>query len=263
MLITRMRTATALLAAVGLTACGEGTGPTMSGQMTLSLATRAAGPATAPARSAAPDTVTAGTDVLVLDKVELVLRELELERVNDDACDDLPGQSHDDCEELDLGPLLLDLPLGPGAARQFTVAVDTGTFDEIEFEIHKPEDDGNAAERAFLQANPDFRGISIRASGTFNGEPFVFTSDLSAEQELDLVPPLVITEATAIDVTLFVDVRSWFRNGTALVDPRTANRGGPAEGLVKENIKRSIEVFEDDDHDGHDDHCDDHDGAHE
>jgi hypothetical protein len=38
------------------------------------------------------------------------------------------------------------------------------------------------------------------------------------------------------------------------VDPATGNKGGANESLVKENIKQSIEAFEDENHDGHDDH---------
>jgi hypothetical protein len=38
------------------------------------------------------------------------------------------------------------------------------------------------------------------------------------------------------------------------VDPSTANHSGANEGLVKENIKTSLDAFEDEDHDGTDDH---------
>jgi hypothetical protein len=34
------------------------------------------------------------------------------------------------------------------------------------------------------------------------------------------------------------------------VDPATANQGQPNENLVKDNIRRSFDAFEDDDHDG-------------
>ena len=46
---------------------------------------------------------------------------------------------------------------------------------------------------------------------------------------------------------------SWFRDGSgALVEPTSANKGGLNEGLVKENIKNSIDAFEDEDEDGDD-----------
>jgi hypothetical protein len=43
-------------------------------------------------------------------------------------------------------------------------------------------------------------------------------------------------------------------NGGALVDPSSANLGGPNAGIVKNNIKSSIDAFEDDNRDGRDDH---------
>ena len=53
-----------------------------------------------------------------------------------------------------------------------------------------------------------------------------------------------------MNVTLTVDVRSWFASAGALVDPASANPGGQNENLVKENIERSFRSFEDDNCDG-------------
>jgi len=139
-----------------------------------------------------------------------------------------------------------------------TVEADTGTYGELEFEIHKPEDDGDANDAAFLAAHPDFRRISIRVTGTYNGTPFTYTTDLGEEQERALVPPLSISTAAATDLTLFVDVDDWFRTGAGtLVDPATANEGGQNESLVENNIENSIDAFEDDDRDGSHDGSDD------
>ncbi|OGU00384.1 MAG: hypothetical protein A2085_02970 [Gemmatimonadetes bacterium GWC2_71_10] len=54
------------------------------------------------------------------------------------------------------------------------------------------------------------------------------------------------------NLTIRMDVRTWFRVGGtgALIDPASANVGQPNEGAVRENIKNSIEAFEDDDRDG-------------
>ena len=237
--------------ALAAAACSddEGTGPDGRAQVTLSLATR---PAAAPGLTL-DETITVGDDVLVLQSVQLVLREIEFERTEASAdCDDEVSGGDDDCEELEIGPLLVDLPLGTGVARELAVVVDTGHYDELEFEIHKPEDDGDAADAAFLAAHPDFDGVSIRVTGTFNGASFTYETDLDVEQEHDLVPALVVAESGTVNVTLLVDVSAWFLDeaGTSLVDPATANKGGPNESVVKTNITESIEAFEDDDSDG-------------
>jgi hypothetical protein len=187
----------------------------------------------------------------VLDRVELVLKEIELKRVESYDCDDdrRGGRGSDDaCEELVLGPLLLDLPLTGVPARIVTVDADTGTFREVEFKVHKPEDD--PGDRAFLDAHPEFRRVSIRVRGRYDGQTFVYLTDLGAEQEYDLVPPLVVREGTATNLTLTVDLARWFLVNGQLVNPLLGLKGQPLESPIKENIKRSFEVFEDRDRDG-------------
>ena len=216
---------------------------------------------------------------LLLTRVAMVLREVELELENDDGCDDSssggsensPDDSDDDssddssddsdddddddCEELVAGPFLLELPLDGSVETVITLDdVTPGVYDELEFDIHKPEDD-TADDLAFIQQHPDFRRISIRVEGDYNGNSFAYETDLNEDQEVDLVPPLVVTDASnQTNGTLVVDVDSWFRRGNGqLVDPATANKGGPNEKLVEDNIEDSIEGIKDDDFDGDDD----------
>ncbi len=93
----------------------------------------------------------------------------------------------------------------------------------------------------------------MRVTGTFNGVDFVFTSDLDVDQEIEINPPLVVGASTDVQVTLMVDVSTWFMNGLAVVDPSLALKGGPLEAVVKNSIEASLEAFHDDNHDGHDD----------
>ena len=230
------RCLTAAGVVLGMTACGA-SGPSDGGMVALQLGTRANGSA-----QVTPATITLGSDVLVFTKVELVLKKIELERVDEDDC-----LGADDCEELEVGPLLVELPLGGGPERKLLVDVGAGVFDEVEFEIHKPED-SDATDAAFLANRPDLRQVSIRAVGTYNGAPFVWFTDLNAEQELDLVPPMTVGGGSAAELTLLIDLGSWFGNagGTSLVGPSTALKGQPNEGLVKENVKRSFQAECDD-----------------
>jgi hypothetical protein len=244
-----------LALAGALAGCSDSSGPANDGPaIQMSVATApAAGLAPGMSMSIAPVTYEDGTNTLVISKVEMVVEELEIERVEGtvSCAEDVSGDD-DDCEELELEAFLLDLPLSPGATQVITVPVDTGSYDEFEFKVHKPESDGD--DDAFLAAHPDFEGVSIRVQGTWNGTPFVYETDLDAEQEIDLVPPLVVTAAGATDFTLFIDLGTWFRAGdNTLIDPSSANTGQANEGVVKENIKNSFEAFEDEDHDGSDD----------
>jgi hypothetical protein len=48
-----------------------------------------------------------------------------------------------------------------------------------------------------------------------------------------------------------LDLDQWFRDlASNLINPQDGNKGGQHESLVKENIKQSIEAFEDHDSDG-------------
>lgn len=248
-------------------ACSAGTGPSSknTGQVQLAIAT-ASRPAASPAL--APENYSLGGTTLSLTKVQLVLREIELKRLESSTTciqdapaaalssgsEDHSGEGEDHCEEFSTGPVLLDLPLNGVVDQVVTINADTGTYRKLEFKVHVPG--GDPLDQTFLTQHPDFTGVSIRAEGTWNGTPFVYTTDLSAKQEVMLVPPLSVAAAGNTDVTIKIDLHAWFLNGagTAFLDPATANKGQPNEGTVKENIKRSFDAFEDDDHDGERDH---------
>lgn len=242
----------ASLIAALLAACNGGTDLERESGVAVSFATRSLS-ATPMAAIAAPagaadDTLTSGSDTLIISGVEIVLREIELERLEAANCDVEPKPAG--CEEVNLGPVLVDLPLTAGAQAEFNVQVPAGTYTEIEFEIHKVSSD-DPEDAAFRQQHPDFVDVSIRARGTFNGQGFTYETDLNVDQELSFSPALVLAETVSTNVTILVDVSQWFRTATGdLVDPATANKGGANENLVRDNIIDSMEAFEDRDQDG-------------
>lgn len=251
---------TGVTVAALLIGCSDSGAP-VAGQVGLNMATRAgtaavraAGPSFSV--TAVPETYTDGSgNTLVISQVQLVLREIELERTDAPVNCDPTLPDDDDCDEdLEFGPRLVDLPLGtPGAVRSISVPVEAGEFKELEFEVHRV-DRGNTEDAAFIAANPTFDGVSIRVTGSYNGTAFTYDSDLNVEFELALVPPLTVTETSATEATLFVDLATWFRAQSGLLlDPQTANAGGANESLVDGNIVRSLEAFEDDDRDGRSD----------
>ncbi|HEV8266262.1 MAG TPA: hypothetical protein VGQ06_15040 [Gemmatimonadales bacterium] len=250
------------LLAVLAAACTEGT----TGNLVLAVSARSA-PAVAPvgpagsAPAPSPTVVTAGdstviiagNDTLVIRSVEMVLREIELERVETADCDDV--MENDDCEEFEVGPALVSLPLGTTATEtQVAIEAPAGMFNELEFEVHKPD---ALEDAAFIAAHPAVADVSIRVTGSFSHagarSEFTYITDLNEKQEIELNPPLTVAEGSTTNVTLRLDIARWFLSGDALVDPATANKGGLNEDLVKNNIRASIDAFRDDDHDGRDD----------
>jgi hypothetical protein len=241
-----------MLGAAALAGCSDPTEVALRGGVAVSFATQsptAGTPAPRFSRAAAmDDTLAVGTDTLILTSVQVVLREIELKRAETADCDVEPEPAG--CEEVEVGPVLVDLPLTPGADSTFAIQAPTGSYSRIDFEVHKVSG-GDPTDAAFLQAHPEFDELSIRVQGTYNGQAFTFETDLDVEQELSLAPPMVIDEMAATNVTVRVDVSTWYRSaGGALIDPATANTGGQNESEVKENIKDSFKAFEDKDRDG-------------
>jgi hypothetical protein len=238
------------LLALSLGACSDSGGPSNQGRLNFNLATRVAPVAAAGASLAVvgtPETFTDGTNTLVIDQIQVVLREIELHRTG--LASDCLNAIDDDCEELEIGPLLVDLPLGtPGASRTFSVEIAAGSYDKMEFEIHKPSSSDDAA---FIQVNPGFQDVSIRVTGTYNGTGFTYLGDYNDELQFNMVPDLTVGATAVTELTLFADLNAWFRDQSGmLIDPATATTGSPNESLVEENIKNSLESFEDDDLDG-------------
>src|SRR5947209_11636958 len=222
------------LAAVLLAACSGG-----STSSSLSLSARNASTGAQP-----PATATA----IVLTRVRIALEKIELR-----------NRDGDRRAEIALGPVVIDLSGGDldgKLHRVFDSTVPAGTYDKIEFEIHP-------LERATTDAAADDL-LKQRASaiieGTVGGEKFAFATAIEAEQEFE--ERFVVTDKSS-NVTFDVDTSKWFVKDGALLDPReAANR--PA---IEDNLRHSINAFQDDDglghenHDADDDHGDDRDGG--
>jgi len=238
-----------LIAAATL-ACSDGPGgPDETGTVVFQLATAGTGATTAPSLAVS---VTRGPDVIVITDVQLVARKIKLGQ-DDGSCPADPEDDSEDGEEcppLRLGPLLLDPPVDEGADPTFTVELPAGTYDELMLQIHKPT--SNTEDAAFLGANPEFNGISIRVNGTFNGTPFSFTTDLTEVVRIALSEPVEVVEDGEVGLTLLLDAGSWFldQGGTALLDPAALTQQDRSR--IEQNIRQSFHAFEDDDADGED-----------
>ena len=241
----------------GLAACSSE--PNSNPVVTLSLATKAASPAVAAVARPSFEVYMLGGTTIDFTSIQVAFSEIELERSGSSVDCDVATIDDDDCEEIELSPQILDLPLGTGASRTISVSVAPGTYHEIEFRVEKLGDESD--EDGLVAVNPEMDGVSIRIVGTYDdgtgtgAVDFVFTTDLDVEQEIELATPLTVDATGAGDLTLFVDIGTWFLNqaGTAFVSPDEANKGGQFESEVKNNIQQSFDAFEDDDHDGHSD----------
>ena len=244
---------------VAAAACSESTGPSASVPVTLSLSAKSATGASFSRSADVTATSSTTADALVITKAQLVLARVELVRAgatctSEAASGDDDAAEHEDCEELELAPSLVDLPVNGTVVNALSVTVPEGSYSALEAKL-RPITAGSSGRgsAAFLAAHPELNGVSVLVEGTFNGTAFTFKSPVSTGIARSFSPPLSVTSAP-LGLTMNADLATWFRNSSgALIDPRTANAGGANAQLVADNIKRSFRAFRDDDHDGRDD----------
>src|SRR6056297_2833830 len=181
-----------------------------------------------------------GSNTLEIQEVKLFIEKMELKSINDDSSD------------FEIENFIANLPLDGSPLVITEKQIPAGLYDEFELEIEKPDDDD-------VQINDsDFRdetgSYSLVVKGLFNGEEFTFRSTEDFELEMDLNPPLEVTETESSTLVVSVDVNSWFKDSNGeYLDPKDfANTE-----RINETIEESFEGFEDDDDD--DDDNDDND----
>ncbi len=241
----RMQGFAAAALAAGLMACSDAE----MGEVSLRVATNRVQPMASVQGAEGQLTVSLGTDEIVIDGIQLVLRKIRLDGAPTASCPE-DGEGDSECGGLWLGPVVFDLPLDQGAEQTFSAMLPVGTYDHLKFQIHKPSDANGDAD--LVAEHPELENTSILVTGTYNGTPFEFRSDLTEVEDVTLPEPVEVAEESEVPLTLYVDASTWFANaaGTGLVDPAQANDGQPHESLVEQNIRASFRAFHDADADG-------------
>jgi len=166
-----------------------------------------------------------------VDRVRIVVRDIKLE---EEGREEVLAAG---------GPFVIDLAgaqLDGGITQQFEVSVPPGNYDDLRFVVHKLED---------LERTGDAEIDRIRASividFTMGGVRGQLTSDLNEAQRIS--GNFAVTEGgTPDNITIQIDPSGWFSGG---LDPRNAAH----RQAIEDNIRSSIDAFEDDDRDGNDD----------
>lgn len=168
-----------------------------------------------------------------------MVKDLLLAPVESGECD--PEEEEEECAALADGPVRLSLPLNERTGPPITATVRAAKYIVFHF--------------AFLPEG----GTSVRVEGTYSRAgkrtPFVYTAAFSEEHETGFLPAVTVAADSTTSVTLRLNLSGWFLNAEkkALIDPATANEGGPNRQLVHDNIRTSVAAFRDEDFDGLDD----------
>lgn len=181
---------------------------------------------------------------VALNGAKMLLREIEFKNDIDE-----DGEAEDSLE-FETGPTVVELNLD-GSLNTLKVAeVPAGTYNEVEFEVHKPEDNETPPDPDFKTGTSGDQRFSVIINGIFDGQEFTYRSQVNMEQEIEFIDPLVINENEQVNVTLTVDTSGWFVDeaGNQLNPTVEENRSE-----IDDSIKRSFEGFRDDDKDGEED----------
>lgn len=177
------------------------------------------------------------------------------------------GEDHDDADEVRVGPFLADMTgsdLAQGITEVFDTDVPAGTYHEVKVTIHSVSSSGTGTGSSVDPGIAAMNGQTVivdgtvadcAASGAADGgtpapTPFSFQTKLTAQQKQE-GSITVASDGSTKNITLHVDPTTWFGGACpARLDPND-----PANAdAIRKNIKDSLRVFEDDDHDGCDDH---------
>lgn len=268
--------AVAATLAVALAACGG------SKTANLSLSAKAATASTPTSTPSTPATIDAGNGISI-SEIRIVVRKLKLEgtvatadggssarsaitTVNSQRTDTGAGESEsgpgedgrtevereqDDAKEPVLGPLLADVTaasLVGGIEQIFNGQVPEGTFNELKFAVGPVTAAPSGAGAQFAEMVSKNASIIIDYTITdSNGKTspsLQFVSSLTAQFSIE--GNIVVSASKANNITLGLDSTRWFVSGTAFLDPRVdANKAA-----IENNIKASIQAFQDDDRSG-------------
>jgi hypothetical protein len=218
-----------ILSALTLSAALAGCGGGGSGSG-VTVSARLAG-ASGQGLAAAAGAITVGGGRVQVDEVWMVIRDVKL---------GVPGVEG----EINAGggPFLLHVT-GADAAitEEFTIEAPAGSYDELRFVVHKLED--------FQRIGvPELDGprASIALALTVDGtDQVLFTSDLNDTQRI--ARRFTVEDGVAPDnITISIDPSGWFGGTGGFLDPRDASD----RQAIEENIRNSIDAFDDDDRDG-------------
>jgi len=231
-----MKRLAAAVAAAVVVGCGDGTGPvpTLAVQFRADAGAAAAaqlvsGPRFALAASADAQQVDipGSNGTLEITAITLLVSELELDPVENGDC----GGDGEQCEEIEVGPFPVDVPLTGEPVTVAIGAIEPGTYEELEFKVEDFEadegEDASALEQLLEQVRLQFGdwpgNASMVVEGTFHPADGSASKDFRVyfraeiELELELNPPREITEAGQT-VTVDLHLADWFTrpDGTVL-----------------------------------------------
>jgi hypothetical protein len=146
--------------------------------------------------------------------------------------DDGDDNDEHECEPIRVDPVQVNLPLDGTTQVILDAMVPAGSYLGLRAKLERV----------------NVVGVFTDAGGTDHA--FTFTSDAHAHVSVDFASPMAVSASTT-NLTIDVDVASWFKDASgAILDPSNAEN----QQAIEHAIRASFHAFQDDNHDGDDDH---------
>jgi hypothetical protein len=184
--------------------------------------------------------------VLAVSRARFLLREIRIHSVSDEMI------------EVNSDPQIVGLHLGGVPIQIATMELAQGTYDRLDVKVHRLDDTDPVDQPYFsLPEFGDFNDAtnpSAIIEGTYDpgsgAVSFTFRSDSEGEQQKNLPAPFQVGANQRVNLTIRIDQNTWFSDGAGgLLDPADPLN----QGWISSNIVGSIEVFLDQDRNGHPD----------
>ena len=153
---------------------------------------------------------------------------------NDDQGEEHDGdQEHEDeCAPVRADPVVVDVPLDGTTKIFLDASVPAGTYSGL---------------RAKLDS---VNVVGVFTDTTGAEHPFTFSSRVRAHIAVEFDTPVTV-DSNSQNLTIDIDVASWFKtSGGAIIDPTNPEN----QHAIERAIRASVRGFEDENHDGDDDH---------
>lgn len=188
-----------------------------------------------PTAQAASHILSTATGVTIT-SARVVIKKIKFESIIDDTLDFKFRE-----------PFVQELMTGATLTVIETVQVPFGSYKKSKIKI----DDLDPEDGQVYVDNPELQDRSVVVKGYVNNdlaETFVFSFEFDEEQEKVFDPPLVLDASSpTTNIVLEVDMSIWFTDAQGnLLDPRVSEN----KSTIENNIKNSIDIFEDHDDDG-------------
>ena len=231
----------ALLAVALATGCGKSSS---GGGLSVSARASAVSAAATPDGLALPDGIT-------ISRIRMAVEEVSAE--DPQTCPTVApvADDHGGCREFSFGPFHVDLSgsaLDGSVDFAFDAPIPAGTYHEVSIKIdtvpaNRAGDDPVLQDLAAAHSSILVDGFVETAPSTVR--PFTFSAPLEIAQKREGA----IVVGSGSNVTLDFDPSHWFDGAGGRLDPSDPS----AQGAILANIRASIRILKDDDHDGRED----------